>query len=69
MARVKGAMMSRKRRKKILKRAKGYFRPKSTHFRTANPAVLTLLIFAFTRRKHKPRYRRRLWSTRISSAC
>ena len=40
MARVKGAMMTRKRRKKILKRAKGYFGAKSTHFRTANQAFM-----------------------------
>ena len=47
MARVKGAMMTRKRRKKILKRAKGYFGAKSTHFRTANQAVMKSLKYAY----------------------
>ena len=69
MARVKGAMMSRKRRKKILKRAKGYFGAKSTHFRTANQAVMKFLKYAYIGRKHKKRDFRRLWITRISAAC
>lgn len=69
MARVKGAMMSRKRRKKILKRAKGYFGAKSTHFRTANHAVMKSLKYAYIGRKHKKRDFRRLWITRISAAC
>lgn len=43
MARVKGAMMTRKRRKKILKRAKGYWGSKSTHYRVANQAVMKSL--------------------------
>lgn len=68
MARVKGAMMSRKRRKKILKRAKGYFGAKSTHFRTANQAVMKSLKYAYIGRKHKKRDFRRLWITRISAA-
>ena len=66
MARVKGAMMTRKRRKKILKRAKGYFGAKSTHFRTANQAVMKSLKYAYIGRK---RDFRRLWITRISAAC
>lgn len=69
MARVKGAMMSRKRRKKILKRAKGYFGAKSTYFRTANQAVMKSLKYAYIGRKHKKRDFRRLWITRISAAC
>ena len=69
MARVKGAMMTRKRRKKILKRAKGYFGAKSTHFRTANQAVMKSLKYAYIGRKHKKRDFRRLWITRISAAC
>ena len=69
MARVKGAMMSRKRRKKILKRAKGYFGAKSTHFRTTNQAVMKSLKYAYIGRKHKKRDFRRLWITRISAAC
>ena len=69
MARVKGAMMTRKRRKKILKRAKGYFGAKSTHFRTANQAVMKSLTYAYTGRRLKKRDFRSLWITRISAAC
>ena len=60
MARVKGAMMTRKRRKKILKRAKGYWGSKSTHFRVANQAVMKSLKYAYIGRKHKKRDFRRL---------
>mgnify|MGYP002617350288 CR=1 FL=1 len=63
MARVKGAMMTRKRRKKILKRAKGYWGSKSTHFRVANQAVMKSLKYAYIGRKHKKRDFRRLWIT------
>lgn len=69
MARVKGAMMTRKRRKKILKRAKGYWGAKSTHYRVANQAVMKSLKYAYIGRKHKKRDFRRLWITRISAAC
>ena len=55
MARVKGAMMTRKRRKKILKRAKGYWGSKSTHYRVANQAVMKSLKYAYNGRKHKKR--------------
>ncbi len=68
MARVKGAMMTRKRRKKILKRAKGYFGAKSKHFRTANQAVMKSLKYAYIGRRQKKRDFRRLWITRISAA-
>ena len=69
MARVKGAMMTRKRRKKILKRAKGYWGAKSKHFRVANQAVMKSLKYAYISRKQKKRDFRRLWITRISAAC
>ncbi len=69
MARVKGAMMTRKRRKKILKRAKGYWGAKSTHYRVANQAVMKSLKYAYIGRKQKKRDFRRLWITRISAAC
>ena len=69
MARVKGAMMTRKRRKKILGRAKGYWGAKSTHYRVANQAVMKSLKYAYIGRKHKKRDFRRLWITRISAAC
>lgn len=69
MARVKGAMMTRKRRKKILKLAKGYWGGKSRLFRTANEAVMKSLSYAYVGRKHKKRDFRSLWITRISAAC
>ena len=68
MARVKGAMMTRKRRKKILKRAKGYWGSKSTHYRVANQAVMKSLKYAYIGRKHKKRDFRRLWIQRINAA-
>lgn len=67
MARVKGAMMTRKRRKKILRLAKGYWGAKSKHFKMANQAVMKSLKYAYTGRKHKKRDFRRLWITRISA--
>ena len=67
MARVKGAMMTRKRRKKILKLAKGYFGAKSKQFRTANEAVMKSLTYAYVGRKLKKRDFRSLWITRISA--
>ena len=68
MARVKGAMMTRKRRKKILKLSKGYFGAKYKLFRTANEAVMKSLRYAYIGRKQKKRDFRRLWITRISAA-
>ena len=69
MARVKGAMMTRKRRNKILKMAKGYWGSKSKHFRVANQAVMKSLTYAYTGRRLKKRDFRSLWITRISAAC
>ena len=69
MARVKGAMATRKRRKKILKLAKGYWGSKSKHFKMANQAVMKSLTYAYVGRKLKKRDYRRLWVTRISAAC
>ncbi len=69
MAHVKGAMMTRKRRKKILKLAKGYFGAKSKLFRTAKEAVMKSGQYAYIGRKQKKRDFRRLWITRISAAC
>ena len=69
MARVKGAMMSRKRRKKILKLAKGYWGAKSKHFKMAKQAVMKSGNYAFIGRKARKRDFRRLWITRISAAC
>ena len=67
MARVKGAIMTRKRRKSILKAAKGYWGAKSKHFKMAKQAVLKSGNYAFTGRKLKKRDFRRLWITRISA--
>ena len=69
MARVKGAMMTRKRRNKIMKLAKGYWGSKSKHFRVANQAVMKSLSYAYTGRKLKKRDFRSLWITRISAGC
>ena len=67
MARVKGAMMTRKRRKSILKAAKGYWGAKSKHFKMAKQAVLKSGNYAFAGRKLKKRDFRSLWITRISA--
>lgn len=69
MARVKGAMMTRKRRKKVLKLAKGYFGGKSRLFKTAKQAVMKSGVYAYIGRKQKKRNFRQLWITRISAAC
>ncbi len=68
MARIKGALATRKRRKKILKLAKGYFGAKSKLYKTANEQVMKSLVYAYVGRKHKKRDFRKLWITRISAA-
>ncbi len=68
MARVKGAMMTRKRRNKVLKSAKGYWGAKSKHFKMAKEAVMKSGNYAFIGRKQKKRDFRALWITRISAA-
>ena len=67
MARVKGAMMTRKRRKATLKAAKGYWGAKSKHFKMAKQAVMKSGNYAFAGRKQKKRDFRSLWITRISA--
>ena len=69
MARIKGAMMTRKRRKKTLKLAKGYYGSKSKHFKMAKQQVMKGGNFAFAGRKQKKRDFRNLWITRINAAC
>lgn len=69
MARVKGAMMTRKRRNKVLKLAKGYWGSKSKHFKMANEQVMKSLQYAYTGRRLKKRDFRSLWITRISAGC
>ena len=68
MARVKGAMMTRKRRNKTLKLAKGYFGAKSKHFKMSKQAVMKSGQYAYIGRKQKKRDFRKLWITRISAA-
>ena len=67
MARVKGAMMTRKRRKSVLKAAKGYWGAKSKHFKMAKQAVLKSGNKAFAGRKQKKRNFRALWIARINA--
>ena len=69
MARVKGAMMTRKRRNKTLKLAKCYYGGKSRLFKTAKEAVMKSGNYAYIGRKQKKREFRRIWITRISAAC
>lgn len=69
MARIKGAMMTRKRRKKIIKLAKGYWGNKKNHFKVANEQVMKSLRYAYVGRKLKKRDFRRLWISRINAAC
>jgi large subunit ribosomal protein L20 len=68
MARVKGALRTRARHKKIIKLAKGYFGKKSKLFRAANQAVMKSLSYAYRDRKAKKRNFRQLWITRINAA-
>ena len=69
MARIKGAMMTRKRRKQVLKLAKGYFGSKHKLFRTAKQQVMKSGNYAYIGRKQKKRSFRTLWITRISAGC
>ena len=69
MARIKGALMTRKRRKKTLKLSKGYWGSKSRHFKMAKQAVMKSGNYAYIGRKARKRDFRRLWITRISAAC
>lgn len=69
MARIKGAIMTRKRRKKTLRLAKGYFGAKSKLFKMSKQAVMKSGQYAYIGRKQKKRNFRSLWITRISAAC
>ena len=69
MARIKGALMTRKRRNKVLKLAKGYYGSKHSLFKTAKQAVMKSGNYAYIGRKLKKSDFRRLWITRISAAC
>ena len=69
MARVKGALNTRKKHKKVLKLAKGFRGGESRIYRTANQAVMRSMQNAYIGRKRRKRDFRRLWITRISAAC
>lgn len=69
MARIKCAVTTRNRRKKILKLAKGYWGAKSKHFKMAKQAVMKSGNYAYIGRRQKKRDFRKLWITRISAAC
>jgi large subunit ribosomal protein L20 len=68
MARVKRAVNAKKRHKRVLKQAKGYFGAKSKLFKTANQAVMKSLNYAYIGRKTRKRDFRKLWITRINAA-
>jgi len=68
MPRVKGGIVSRKRRKRVLKLAKGYFGSKHTLYKTANEQVMKSLQYAYRDRRQKKRDFRKLWITRINAA-
>ncbi len=68
MARVKGGTVTRRRRKKYLKLAKGYFGAKSTNYKMAKEAVMKSYMYAFRDRRKRKRDFRRLWITRINAA-
>lgn len=69
MPRVKGGTVTRKRRKKVLKLAKGYFGSKHTLYKVANQQVMKSGNYAFRDRRQKKRDFRKLWITRINAAC
>ncbi len=68
MARVKTAIITRKKHKKIIKRAKGYYGAKHYRFRTAKQAVMKSGMYAYVGRKDKKSNFRKLWITRINAA-
>jgi len=68
MPRVKGGTVTRKRRKKVLKLAKGYYGSKHTLYKVANQQVMKSLMYAYRDRRQKKRDFRKLWITRINAA-
>ncbi len=68
MSRVKGGIVTRRRHKKILKLAKGYFGSKHRLFKTANAQVMKSLLYAYRDRRQRKRDFRKLWITRINAA-
>lgn len=68
MPRVKGGTVTRRRRKKVIKLAKGYYGSKHTLYKVANQQVMKSLMYAFRDRRQKKRDFRKLWITRINAA-
>lgn len=68
MPRVKGGTVTRKRRKKVIKLAKGYYGSKHTLYKVANQQVMKSLMYAFRDRRQKKRDFRKLWIARINAA-
>lgn len=68
MARVKGGVTARKRHKRVLKQAKGYYGAKSKLYRPANQAVMKSLDYAYSGRKQRKRQFRQMWIARINAA-
>lgn len=68
MARIKRGVATKRKHKKVLKQAKGYYGSKSKLYRTANQAVIKSLSYAFIGRKHRKRDFRKLWISRINAA-
>lgn len=69
MTRIKGGVVARKRRKKVLKEAKGYFGSKHRLYKTAHEQVMNSGSYAFRDRRQKKREFRKLWIARINAAC
>ena len=68
MARIKRAVNAVKKRRKVLKLAKGYYGAKSKQYRAASPQVMKSMAYAYVGRKNKKREYRRLWIARINAA-
>jgi large subunit ribosomal protein L20 len=69
MPRTKGGIVTRRRHRRVLKLAKGYWGRKSKWFRPANQQVMKSLMYAYRDRRNRKRDFRRLWITRINAAC
>ena len=69
MAKIKHSVATRKRKKRLLKKAKGYWGDRSKQYRQARRALMHALVYAYRDRRVKKRDFRRLWITRINAAC
>lgn len=69
MAKIKHSVATRKRKKKVLKKAKGFWGDRSKQFRQARRALMHALVYAYRDRRVKKREFRRLWISRINAAC